>query len=503
MTTAATSLLGLALPVTGELAGTWGTTVNDSITSLLDTAVAGTTTLSTDADVTLTTTTLAANQARQAILLCSGARTAIRTITAPAQSKIYTVINSTTGGYAVKIVGVGPTTGVTIGSGQSAQVAWNGSDFVQVGASAGGSNTQVQYNNNGALAGSANLTFNGTTLTANALTVTNATTLSGGTANGVAYLNGSKVVTTGSALTFDGTNLSPASSAQSLGTSSVKWGTVYAGALADGSDQLLGSVSTTLRVGFGASWTAQAFAISGSEQMRLTSTGLGIGTSSPVDKLEVYSTITARAASGTSALRLRNTTSDYQWQTVAGTNAINLYDNAVGSSRLTVDSSGNLLVGQTSTTNSAKFAYTFNGSSASGISSNDSAGASGSAHARFLSNGTIVGTISTTSTATTYATSSDYRLKDSIAPMTGALAKVAALKPVTYKWKADGSDGEGFIAHELAEVVPQCVTGEKDAVDEDGNPKYQGIDTSFLVATLTAAIQELKAEFDAYKATHP
>ena len=65
------------------------------------------------------------------------------------------------------------------------------------------------------------------------------------------------------------------------------------------------------------------------------------------------------------------------------------------------------------------------------------------------------------------------------------------------------SDGEGFIAHELAEVCPQAVTGEKDAVDVEGKPIYQGIDTSFLVATLTAAIQELKAEFDAYKATHP
>jgi hypothetical protein len=87
--------------------------------------------------------------------------------------------------------------------------------------------------------------------------------------------------------------------------------------------------------------------------------------------------------------------------------------------------------------------------------------------------------------------------------MTGALAKVAALNPVTYKWKVDGADGEGFIAHELAEVCPQAVVGEKDAVDAEGNPVHQGIDTSFLVATLTAAIQELKAEFDAYKATHP
>ena len=85
--------------------------------------------------------------------------------------------------------------------------------------------------------------------------------------------------------------------------------------------------------------------------------------------------------------------------------------------------------------------------------------------------------------------------------MTGALAKVAALKPCTYKWKVDGSDGEGFIAHELAEVAPQCVTGEKDAVDADGNPVYQGIDTSFLVATLTAAIQEQQAIINAQQAS--
>jgi hypothetical protein len=130
MTTAYTSLLGLALPVTGELSGTWGDVVNTSITGLLDSAVAGATTLSTDGDVTLSTTTGAANQARQAILLCTGARTAQRTITAPAQSKVYVVINATTGGYAVKLVGSGPTTGVTIPAGTSAIVAWNGSDFV-------------------------------------------------------------------------------------------------------------------------------------------------------------------------------------------------------------------------------------------------------------------------------------------------------------------------------------------------------------------------------------
>jgi hypothetical protein len=118
----------------------------------------------------------------------------------------------------------------------------------------------------------------------------------------------------------------------------------------------------------------------------------------------------------------------------------------------------------------------------------------------FGAGATVTGSITTNGTSTSYITSSDYRLKNSVAPMTGALAKVAQLKPCTYKWKSDGSDGEGFIAHELQEVCPDAVTGEKDAVNADGSIKPQGIDTSFLVATLTAAIQELKADLDATKA---
>jgi len=128
MTTAYTSLLGLALPVTGELSGTWGDTVNNSITSLLDSAIAGTQTIT--ADTTLTTTTGAANQSRQAILLCSPASANI-TITAPAQSKIYMVIN-TSAVYTVTVRGVGPTTGVTLGVSEKAVVAWNGSDFIKI-----------------------------------------------------------------------------------------------------------------------------------------------------------------------------------------------------------------------------------------------------------------------------------------------------------------------------------------------------------------------------------
>ena len=107
--------------------------------------------------------------------------------------------------------------------------------------------------------------------------------------------------------------------------------------------------------------------------------------------------------------------------------------------------------------------------------------------------GTQAGYVQWTGTTTSYVTSSDYRLKENVQPMLNALATVTQLKPCTYTWKVDGSDGQGFIAHELQAVVPDAVVGEKDAVNEDGSIKPQGIDTSFLVATLTAAIQELKA----------
>jgi hypothetical protein len=268
-----------------------------------------------------------------------------------------------------------------------------------------------------------------------------------------------------------------------------------------------------LKTGTGAGTTAMTINAS---QVTSFAGNVGIGTSSPAATFGKSGTLDANGviitrgtlnAHQTNAGVLaytNNETAIRSYGATAGSGSIVFNTGGGGGSadteRARIDSSGNLLVGTTTQRGAAKFGMDINPSVNAGIVIYPTTNAGYDA-ARFQNNSSSqIGAITCTTTGTAYNTSSDYRLKEDIAPMTGALAKVAALKPCTYKWKSDGSDGEGFIAHELAEVVPQCVTGEKDAVDSEGKPVYQGIDTSFLVATLTAAIQELKAELDATKA---
>lgn len=117
-------------------------------------------------------------------------------------------------------------------------------------------------------------------------------------------------------------------------------------------------------------------------------------------------------------------------------------------------------------------------------------------------NGSVVGSITVASSSSvSFNTTSDYRLKEQVLPIEGALDRIMAAKPVTYKWKSDGSAGEGFLAHELAEVVPLAVTGEKDAVDEDGKPKHQQVDYAKLTPVLFAGIQELMEQVQSLQST--
>jgi len=119
---------------------------------------------------------------------------------------------------------------------------------------------------------------------------------------------------------------------------------------------------------------------------------------------------------------------------------------------------------------------------------------------QFYYNNSAVGNITKTSSATAYNTSSDYRLKEDVTDIQDSISKVQSLKPVNFAWKVDGTRVDGFLAHEAQEVVPEAVTGTKDAVDEDGQPEYQGIDQSKLVPLLTKALQESLTEIETLKA---
>ena len=112
-----------------------------------------------------------------------------------------------------------------------------------------------------------------------------------------------------------------------------------------------------------------------------------------------------------------------------------------------------------------------------------------------------VGTISVTTTATAYNTSSDYRLKENVTPVTDGITRLQQLKPSRFNFIADPAKTvDGFLAHEVQTVVPEAITGEKDAVDDEGNPLYQGIDQSKLVPLLTAALQEAVAKIKSLEA---
>jgi hypothetical protein len=258
------------------------------------------------------------------------------------------------------------------------------------------------------------------------------------------------------------------------------------------------------------------FLTGGSEAMRITTDrNVGIGTVSPdVNyKLHVVGNILATGSVRVEGTQIRVAGSSsaalpsIQPGEDADTGMFWPGSNTIGFStgaqeRMRIDSSGRLVVGTVSATNS-KVTVDNTGSGGVYVVQTGAGGYSFVSnclplssvyyHMQFLQSGTPVGNILSSGSSTSYNTSSDYRLKENVAPMQNALATVAALKPVTYTWKADGSEGQGFIAHELQEVVPDCVTGEKDAVDENGNPQYQGVDTSFLVATLVAAIKEQQA----------
>jgi len=347
-----------------------------------------------------------------------------------------------------------------------------------------------------------------------------------------------------------------------LGTKAVLLSTTAADVVGNaeiGGDLTVDGAFTSQGIDDNASATAMTLDASGK---------VGIGTSSPSTALHVSSsgsgtqlsvdrniTLSSGAGAGTILLKGGNTSgansinyaainSVAQTATAgseAGALVFNTLSSGSTSERMRIDSSGNLLVGtgasyntvgprmgggNTSSaagTNFLNFWPEGNGtSSVKGVSGVDNT--AGRTHFWFVNPNGVVGGITTSGSATSFNTSSDYRLKTDAQPMTGASARVQALKPVNFEWIADGTRVDGFLAHEAQEVVPEAVTGAKDAMrdeeyevtpaalDDDGNvvtpavmgtrsvPDYQGIDQSKLVPLLTAALQEALTEIADLKA---
>jgi hypothetical protein len=351
MTINYTTLLGLAQPVTGTEANTWGTAVNDEITALLDTAVAGTTTLSADADVTLTTTAGAANQARQAIILWTASGSTTRNITAPAQSKTYMVINATGSTQSIVLRGVGPTTGITIVAGEKCVAAWNGSDFVKVANQNGIGNFT---------------TLNATTIDATNIEVTNLKAKDGTAAGSIADSTG--VVTLASTVltttdinggTIDSTAIggaSPAAGAFTTLTASTPVGVASGGS---GAATLTGVLKGNGTSAFTAATAGTDYVAPGTATT-FTALQTFAGTSSNADLktsniLEV-ATVSATAATGTIAYDVTTQSVLYYTTDASGNFTVN-FRGSSGTSLNTIMATGESLSATFLVTNGATAYY--------------------------------------------------------------------------------------------------------------------------------------------------
>lgn len=256
----------------------------------------------------------------------------------------------------------------------------------------------------------------------------------------------------------------------------------------------------------------------GSGQIYKDASGnVGIGTTSPT-AIGSGATLDLRATSGagigfgsTSAgqfaqMYVLNADSSLRIQNTSASGFTSFTTNNI--ERLRIDSSGNLLVGKTSPSTSTvgfqfdlannKIACGANGSSTALFNRNGDDGAV----VQIARDGSQIGTISATTTAVAYNTSSDYRLKTNLEPISNGIERVKQLPVYRFNWIADqsGNKVDGFVAHEAQAIVPECVTGEKDAVDADGKPVHQGIDQSKIVPLLTAALKEAIAKIETLEA---
>jgi len=162
-----------------------------------------------------------------------------------------------------------------------------------------------------------------------------------------------------------------------------------------------------------------------------------------------------------------DTTISYGFRVDNANNALN-FDRVDNTTTLmSLNHVGNILIGTTAEPSSSQTGVRISGTDGQNFWKSSNSGTSGYDQLAFFNGNGLVGTISTSGSATAYNTSSDYRLKTDAQPMTGASDRVLALNPVNFEWIADGTRVDGFLAHEAQAVVPECVTGTKDAMRDE------------------------------------
>ena len=403
----------------GEQAGTWNTTTNSNLGTLIESAIAGYTTVSvTSANQAFTALDGAADEARNAVIELTTTTGAAFAVYAPPQEKTYIIYNNTS--FTASIYNstvLGNTTpagaALTIAAGNKTMVFTNGTVFSTLSLPSPGSGTVTSVGTSGSVNG---ITLTGTVTTAGTLTL-------GGSLSNVS-------------LNSQVTNTLPIANGGTGSTS-----TAYC--------SLSSNVSGTLPVGNGGTGASSL-------------AGAGIPTLSATNSFTGINGFGDTAVSGYSAFAKPPTS--------AGSGFVGQNNGAgVPFAAASNQASGTLMV------------Y-YDGTLPSSVTTN--------------------GYVQLSGAGVNYYSASDYRLKENVTPLSNAVTKLKQLAPKNYTWISHPEVGtvDGFIAHELQAVVPQAVSGEKDAMYEDGKPKYQAVDSSNLVPLLTAALQEALVRIEALEA---
>lgn len=456
------SALKIELIATGEQASIWGTTTNTNLGTALEEAIVGraTANFTADADLTISLTNNNATQvARNYVLNVTGSLTATRSLIVPTINKPYVIENNTTGGQSV-LVKTLTGTGVTVPNGKTAMVYTNGVNVV----------SSLSYVPDLSIGTALAVADGGTglsTLTANNVILGNGTSAPTFVAPGV----------TGRVLTSNGTTwTSAAPAAPGVGTVTSVAASTTASVLSISGSPI--TSAGTLAIAYSGAALPLANGGTAGTSASAARTSLAVPGLAASNTFTGDNSITAGAGIGRLSIGTANPSS-------TGANSWSFYSKGYLANPAGVffndTSSGTCVTNVTTQTNGQLTAFYYGTS---------------------ITSYSAVGAITTNGTTTAYNTTSDYRLKQNVSSLTGALDKLMRLRPVRHEWVSNPALGlvDGFIAHEVAEVVPAAVTGDKDAVDEKGAIKPQMMDASKLIPILTAALQEQQSLISALTA---